>query len=82
MSTSNSTAVAPMPDKRAMPLDLDKIKALRLKRGLSQEQAAQLAGIAGRQHWNKIETGKISPSIDTLDRVAKALHVSPRDLLK
>jgi len=64
-------------------LNCMKIKELREGRGLSQEEAAKLAGIGGRQQWNDVESGRrVNLTLDTLERVAKALNAKPRDLLK
>ena len=66
-----------------MPLDRSRIRQLRLKLGLSQDEAAQLAGLSGRQQWNNIETGdRPNPSIETVEKIAKALGVKVDDLLK
>jgi transcriptional regulator with XRE-family HTH domain len=66
-----------------MGLDLEKIKALRESRGLTQHQAADAAGLASRQAWHNIEAGR-QPRIqlDILERVAAALGVKAKDLLK
>ena len=64
-------------------LDCGKIKGFREARKLSQEEAAKLAGLAGRQNWNEIEGGRrTNITMDTLERVAKALGVKAKDLLK
>jgi transcriptional regulator with XRE-family HTH domain len=63
-------------------LDLEKIKQLREKLGLTQEQAAHRAGFKSRQAWFNIESGGQSPSLATLDKIAAALGVKARDLLK
>lgn len=65
-----------------MPVDLQKIKQLREKLGLTQEQAARAAGFKTRQSWNLIESGKHIPRVDTLERVADALGVKAKDLLR
>lgn len=49
-----------------------KIKFERQKRGFSQEQLALTAGLSRSALW-KIETGKVSPTLDTLEKIAKAL---------
>lgn len=65
-----------------MPVDFVKIKTLRESRGLSQEEAATLAGLSGKQAWNAIERGrKPGISVDTLEKIAKALRCSPAELL-
>ena len=64
-------------------VDFLKIKRLREAKELSQEAAAKLAGIPSRQRWNDIESGrKPNITIDTLDKIARALGVKAADLLK
>lgn len=59
------------------------MKALREKKGLSQADAAKAAGLANQAAWQQIESGaRPNPTIDTLDRIAKALGVKAKDLLK
>jgi transcriptional regulator with XRE-family HTH domain len=66
-----------------VPLDIDKIKALREKLGLTQAQAAEKAGLTGRQSWSVLETGlRSNPSLRMIERIAGALGVKARDLLK
>lgn len=68
---------------RSMPIDIEKIKALREKKGLTQVHAAKLAGLANRQHWNQIESGlRDNLTIKSLEKVAEALGVRGKDLLK
>ena len=66
-------------------VDTAKIKALRERRKLSQTEAAARAGLSP-QHWNNIEGGRVGRkrglSLPTLDKVAAALGVSAKDLLK
>ena len=64
-------------------LDLEKIKALRLKAGLTQDQAAKKANMGGRASWNHIESGrKANVTMQVLGKLARALGVKPRDLIK
>lgn len=64
-------------------LDTGKMRQLREKLGLTQEQAAERAGLPSRARWNDIESGrKINITLGTLDAIAKALHVHGADLLK
>jgi transcriptional regulator with XRE-family HTH domain len=64
-------------------LDTSRIKELREGRGLSQEEAARIAGVGGRQNWNAIENGrKANITLETLAAVAKALGVKAKELLK
>lgn len=64
-------------------MNTDKIKTLRERLGLSQDDAARKAGFKGRQYWYNIESGKrTNIKIDTLEAIAKALGVKAADLLK
>lgn len=65
-----------------MPLDVEKIRAIRTRLGLTQEAAAAAAGIGNRQKWSDIESGRTDVRVSTLDRLAKALRVKPAELLK
>ena len=47
---------------------------------MSQEDLAHVAGI-NRSHIGQIERGLKSASLPTIDRIAKALHCSPAQLL-
>ena len=51
-----------------------KIKLERNKRDLSQQELALRAGIDKNTVW-KIETGQVSPTINTLEKIAKALEI-------
>ncbi len=55
-----------------------RIKELRKAKKLSQEELAELVGIEPR-HMSRIEVGKSYPSLDRLERIAKALDVELRD---
>src|SRR3954467_7954789 len=64
-------------------LDVVEIERLRVARGLSQKQAAAAAGLSGCQHWKNIVTGKRAGiTLRTLGRIASALRVSPRQLIR
>jgi transcriptional regulator with XRE-family HTH domain len=63
-------------------LDLVKMKKLREDLGLSQREAAELAGMGSGQQWYAVESGtKSNVSLDTLGKIAKALGVDAADLL-
>jgi transcriptional regulator with XRE-family HTH domain len=58
------------------------IKRLRKQRGLSQDKLSKLADIS-HNRIIKIESGAIqSPTMDTAQKIAKALDVSLDDLMK
>ncbi|KKR25599.1 MAG: Transcriptional regulator, XRE family [Microgenomates group bacterium GW2011_GWC1_39_7] len=57
-------------------------KKLREAKGLSQEKLARLADVTNNTII-KIETGESpNPTVDTLEKIAKALGVSAADLFK
>ena len=58
----------------------EKLVELRKNQGLTQNQLSEMAGI-DRKTINRIENGHLSPSVDTLTRLALALQVSIGDLL-
>lgn len=51
-----------------------KVKFERMKKGFSQEELAFEAGISKTSIW-KIETGKVSPTVETLAKIADALGI-------
>lgn len=64
-------------------IDVAKIRQLREDLGLTQDQAAEKSGLGSRQRWNDIESGRKSGvTVETLERIAKALGVKAKDLLK
>lgn len=56
------------------------IRLLREKRGLTQSELAELAGLH-RTYVGGIERGERNVSIDNLSRIASALDVAPHSLL-
>lgn len=56
-----------------------RIKALRQSKGLTQEKLAEILGI-GERNLSKIECGVNFVSADTLEKLAKALNVSIKEL--
>ncbi len=57
-----------------------KIKVVRGKKGVTQDQLAELAGL-NRVHLSRIETGRQSMTLRTLKLIADALDVKMRDLI-
>ncbi|PIQ50196.1 MAG: DNA-binding protein [Cytophagales bacterium CG12_big_fil_rev_8_21_14_0_65_40_12] len=57
-----------------------KVKELRKRKGLSQEELAEKASLSLRT-IQRIESGETAPRGDTLKRLSKALDVSPDELL-
>lgn len=56
-----------------------RIKFIRKERKMTQERLAELVEI-GTPNISYIESGKFAPSSDTLQKIAIALNVSPREL--
>lgn len=58
-----------------------RIKAVRLERGMTQEQVAFEAGL-NRAFIGYIERGERNPSTETIAKIAKVLGVELNDLFK
>ncbi len=58
-----------------------RIKELRKARGLSQDQLSEKVNIDPK-HLSRIEVGKSYPSLDTAEKIAKALNVEIKDLFE
>jgi transcriptional regulator with XRE-family HTH domain len=58
-----------------------RIQELRQRRGLTQEQLADKAGIS-RGYLARLETSRHDPSLSTLEKLAKALGVKVGRLLE
>ena len=56
-----------------------RIKEVRKSRQLSQERLAEKVGVEPKQ-ISRIEGGKSSPSMDTLEAIARELQVEMKDL--
>jgi transcriptional regulator with XRE-family HTH domain len=59
----------------------DRVRAARLARGDSQERLAELAGLH-RTYVGHIERGAVTPTLDTIVRIAQALDGDPGDLVR
>lgn len=57
-----------------------RIRFERIKRCYSQEKLAELAGI-GRSTLTQIEAQTSSPTLDVVEKIAKALEYEPFELL-
>ena len=56
------------------------IKKMRINRGLSQKQLAELIGVE-QQHVSRWENGKHRPSVDVLIKIAAVLNCNIGDLI-
>lgn len=59
---------------------LTRLRALRERRALTQEELAQMAGL-NRVTINTIEGGHAEPRAGTVRKLARALGVEPSDLM-
>ena len=57
-----------------------RVKSYRLKKDLSQEALAHEAD-SNRTYISDVERGRRNPSIEVVERIAKALNVTMGDLL-
>lgn len=57
------------------------LRLLREQRSWSQEELAEAANL-DRSYLGEIERGQVSPSLATLEKLAKALHLSLSELFR
>jgi transcriptional regulator with XRE-family HTH domain len=58
----------------------DKLKNLRIRRALTQQELADRAGVSSNA-LNRIELNKAEPHMSTLRKLAEALDVDPTELV-
>ena len=58
----------------------ERLRAVRSERGLTQAQLASMLGIK-QPSLAQLESGEFVPSLDTVDRVCRALKIDPSSLL-
>ena len=58
-----------------------RVKEWRERRGMTQEQLAERAGIS-RPYLARLETARQDPKLSTLEKIARALKVDVTKLLK
>jgi DNA-binding XRE family transcriptional regulator len=58
-----------------------RVRALRLERKLTQEQAAEIAKL-DEKHWQDIEGARTNPTVATLVGIARALKVTLSELFE
>lgn len=59
----------------------ERIKNIRMSKNLSQKEVALSIGINQAQ-YSRIESGKVEPTLSSLEKIANALNVSVSDFLK
>jgi len=57
-----------------------KLKKIRLEKSLRQIDVAAKAGINGN-YYAKVERGEVKPSIETIERLCKALKINSSQIL-
>ena len=67
-------------DKQYLRKIGDNIRAVRKKRGYSQEEFADIAGFS-RSYYTEIETGKRNISVLNLIKIIEALNVDPNEII-
>ena len=73
-----------MPNRKQKPLRqimAENLRVLRLEAHISQEELAELCGLH-RTYISDIERCNRNVSIDNIEKIAKALHITASDLLK
>lgn len=70
-----------MQPNRTLRALANRIKELRDRKGISQEELAHRAGLS-RTGMGFLETGKRWPRLDTLMKVADGLNITVEELLK
>jgi transcriptional regulator with XRE-family HTH domain len=56
-----------------------KLRQFRLEKGLTQVELAEKAGI-NSNYYAKVERGDLKPSVETLEKIIKALGVKSSDV--
>jgi transcriptional regulator with XRE-family HTH domain len=59
----------------------DRLKNLRIRRALTQQELADRAGVSSNA-LNRIELNKAEPHMSTLRKLAEALDVDPTELVE
>lgn len=60
----------------------EKLRLLRLKRGLTMQKLAQELGYTSSGYISDLETGRHTPSLKVVMRVAQFFNVTPDQLLR
>jgi transcriptional regulator with XRE-family HTH domain len=57
------------------------VRQARSDRGISQEELGRRSGLH-RAHVGEIERGEVSPTLDSVEAIARALEMRPSDLIQ
>lgn len=55
----------------------ERIKKIRIERGMTQQDLAEAIGLKSRSSINKIEQDTYEPSLEKIKKIARALNVDP-----
>jgi len=55
----------------------DRIRKVRLERGMTQQELADAIGLKSRSSINKIEMNTYEPGLEQIKRIARALNCDP-----
>lgn len=58
----------------------NRLLAIRKRLGLTQSEAAELCGLSGRAYAD-IERGEVNMRIQTVQRICRAFHITPDEIL-
>ena len=76
----NSRIARTAQDKQYLRQLGDNIRAIRQKKGYSQEEFAEIAGFS-RSYYTEIETGKRNISVLNLIKIINILKIDPNELI-
>lgn len=68
-------------DERLVVAFGDRVRGARTEAALSQEQLAELSGLH-RTYVGHIERGAVTPTLDTIVRLAQAMDLDPAELVE
>lgn len=57
-----------------------RLKELRKRKGLSQQQLAELVGMESSNNISKLESGEQLPKKENLEKLCNALNIEPKEL--
>lgn len=58
------------------------MRRIRLARGLSQENLAEMLGMETNAYISRLENGKKQPSLEMVYKISRALHVAAWQIVK
>lgn len=71
-----------MPDRRVVTRFGEKLRALRIHRGISLGELARSLGYAAHGYISELEAGKKTPTVEFVVKVARFFNISTDELLR